>query len=136
MKMKGNLTISRPQGFGKDQISITVRDDDAVLNFLNIKIDLAEFTKCLTGLAAVDCELETRDLEHVGKIREREELVFEMPEGSSISRDKEAANIEASKATPEGWEYSSYFNSQDSFFTEDGKSMARTSILRWIDKDD
>ena len=131
----GRLTISRPNYGGEQQkISIKVRDDNSRITFLEIEIDLAKFTECLTGLSEVDCNIKTRGLGKVGKTKEMKPFEFEMPEDKKWDNDRKviAANL-ASKLAPEGWKPELYFNSQNSFFDKDGKQYARTSLLRWID---
>ena len=138
MKHKAQLSITRPQGFGPKKVKITVRDTDAVVEFLEVEIDLDKFTECLTGLSGVDCDMEFRRLEVVGKVREHKELTFKMPDSAGFY-DKDGARAEAPKPTPDGWEFSDYFGSQDSFFSKetqegDRGEWARTSIMRWVEK--
>ena len=65
---KGKITISRPQfGDGRKAISITVKDVDSRVRFLDIELPLGEFAECLTGLSEVTCNIETRGLKNVGK---------------------------------------------------------------------
>lgn len=133
--IKGKLTISRPQcSSGEKYINIEVEDDDARIVFLTLKISLENFAEAITGLASSGCEFEVGGLENVGKIKEHDTMVFLMPAHDWNSRNK-IAHEEAKKHTPEGWEASTYFGSQDSFFRKDGAEYARTNIYRWVDKD-
>lgn len=59
---------------------------------------------------------------------------FEMPKNNYNNR-KEAAQKKAQKKAPKGWLASTYFGSQDSFFVEDGKDYASTTMSRWVEKD-
>lgn len=134
MKNKAKLNISRPQYFdGTEKISISVTDADAHVQFLEIEIELADMMKCLTGGYQIDCWMETRGLDVVGKMNERLNLEFEMPEHSYSDR-VEVARKAADKAAPEGWSVSGYFGSQNSFFERDGVKMARTTMDRWVEK--
>lgn len=66
--MKGKLTISRPSyGDNREKINIVVMDQASRLKFLSIEIDYADFTKCITGLSEVSCDLTVNELENVGK---------------------------------------------------------------------
>ena len=133
MSIKGQLTISRPSYSGeRKSISIKVKDSTAGVNFLDIEIPLDNFAECLTGLAAVDCSIEVRGLENVGKTIKRENLVFEMPASIKYSERKSAAFDLAKLAAPAGWVVRDYFDSQDSFFTKDGKDYAQTQMMRWV----
>jgi hypothetical protein len=134
MKHKAQLTISRPNySDGKNKIKISVRDTEAVINFMDIEIDLDKFTECLTGLSLVDCDMEVRGLENVGKKRESMDIVFELPKEKWHVSKEEAAEL-AKKATPEGWVCSTYFGSQDSFFKKDDKYYGKTTANRWVVK--
>ena len=136
MRQKAALTISRPS-YGNDieKISITVRDVDAKIAFLEIEIDLDEFTRCITGLSMAECEMEVYGLQNVGKKREYMDIVFEMPD-VDYNKKLETAIRLAREAAPEGWESSVYFGSQDSFFTKDGKQYARTRASSCVEKGD
>lgn len=134
MTIKGELTISRPQcSDGSQYISIKVKDIDAGIEFLNIKIPYAEFTQCLTGLAYQDCEFDIRGVENIGKKLETDTISFEVFR-SYYKRDDEELIYLAEEATPPGWICSKYFGSQSSFFMSEGKKFARTSIRRWVEK--
>jgi len=130
---KAKITISRPHGGGSNFIRISVRDDDAGVEFLVLKISLENFAEALTGLCNTECAMEAHGLENVGKRKERDSITFPMPE-SNCSNRKLVAASEADKQTPDGWFASDYFSSQDSFFTQDGVAMAKTQIFRWVDK--
>ena len=134
MKHKAGLTISRPPyGDGSRKISIQVKDRDASIKFLELEVDYDKFAECLTGLAEVDCEIKVNKIENVGKVIERKKIEFEIP-GPEYEVSDEIMKRLAPENTPDGWECSVYFNSQDSFFKKDGKEYARTHISRWIDK--
>ena len=136
---KAALTISRPNyGDGRKKISITVKDREAVTEFLEIEIDLAAFTECITGLSSIDCDMVVKNLDKVGKVREQDKIKFKMPDNQFHNKD--VAREEAAKHTPEGWEFSGHFGPQNSFFTvqtDEGEreDWATTSIMRWVDKE-
>lgn len=130
---KAQLTITRPTyGDGRKKIKISVRDIDARFEFLELEIDLASFTECLTGLSHVNCDMKVKGLENVGKKRESKTIEFEMSENNH--RSKEEAIRLSKEVTPDGWICSGYFGSKDSFFRINGKPYARTTISRWVDK--
>ena len=137
MKHKAKLTISRPSyANGTKNVLITVQDEDARIEFLEVEISYADFTECLTGLANVHCEMKVTGLENVGKMREVRSLEFKMPLYlDQQARRKESAVAEAILHTPEGWKASAYYGSKDSFFWKDNEEWARTTIVRWwVDK--
>lgn len=65
--MKGQITISRPMR--GDHIVITCDDDASGVQFVEIKINLADFARVVTGLGHVDCEFTLRP-KYVGMTRE------------------------------------------------------------------
>ena len=133
--IKGNITITRPQcGNGDEYILIKLKDCDAVLNILEIKMSYSDFTKAITGLSSVECSFTARKLENVGKKRVMEEIVFEFKDDNYEGRKERAYDLAREIAGPE-WEVDSYFGSQKSFFTKNGIEMARTNIKKWVDKD-
>ena len=76
---KGELTISRPQGSGKETMTIRVNDSDSRVCVCEISIELADFTKCLTGLAYMPMEFNHGDLSKVGKKMEHKKISFKIP---------------------------------------------------------
>lgn len=136
MKHKAKLRISRPFFFGdgRRKISIAVKDTDARIEFLELEINLDKFAECLTGMADVECEMEFRGLENVGKKIETMPLEFEVEERCYGDERKQNAINLARNAAPKGWSPSTYFGSQSSFFQRNGKSYARTSASRWVEK--
>jgi len=133
---KGKITISRVSSNQEKYlpIKITIDDVDAVTQFLEIEMSLEEFAECLTGLTDRPCVFEARGLDRIGKKREMQKFTFELPDGTMFgSKTKEIAAELAIKQSPIGWEVSTYFNSQNSFFKENGKEWAQTNIMRWVD---
>ena len=133
--MKGKLTISRPQYHdNRKLISIQVKDGLSKTRFLDIEISYADFAECLTGMSEMECELKTRDLDKVGLKKETKSITFEFPECIYTNR-KEIAYKMACKivnANHDGWIASDYFGSKGSFFTQDGISMAKANLSRWV----
>lgn len=133
-KIKGQLTISRPiSSSGEKLISIRINDVDAGIEFLRLEIGLEEFAECLTGLSRQHCEFEVENLQNVGKRIEREPLVFAIPQCSYPNKKKVACET-AKSLCNDGWHAREYFDSKDSFFTEDGIAYARTQKTRWVSK--
>ena len=131
MKINGKITLL----FNEDGLNIEVHDDDAVITFLEIQLNQKQTCQALSRLSYTECqEVEVRNLDHVGKIRERQGFIFEMPKSDWNTRQEIAAN-KALELCPEGWIPDIYFGSQDSFFAENNVEYARTSMSRWIERD-
>lgn len=134
MKHKATLTISRPSyGDGCKAISIQVMDVDARVRFLELEIGYAEFAQVLTGLSEIECMMEVKDLQNVGKQIERKTIEFEMPKNKPYCKD--TASTRAIQEAPEDWRPSLYFGSKSSFFSQNDVNYARTDIYRWVDKE-
>ena len=131
MKLKGKISMY----VSGEHTRIEIEDANGHIRFLEIVLTPEQFSRALGREAYVDCELEVRGLEKVGKQHEHKTFEFELPEGmSQYSRDdKELQKIAQSKLS-DGWIADSYFSSQNTFFEVDGKEWARCSIRRWVDK--
>lgn len=129
--LKGNLTISRPSyGNGKEVITIQIVDERSRERFVTVEISYADFTRALTGASEIPCDLVIKRLERIGMKKETLPLEFLIPKDAYHNKDK-AMQI-ANEQTPEGWQAVNYFNSQNSFFVRNGKSWAKTVMVRWV----
>lgn len=136
MKHKARLTISRPScSDGKKVILIQVEDEEAKIRFLELEIGLEEFSEVIVGRRSMECDMLVRGIENVGKVIETKWIEFEVSDCEWRDRENMASKL-ADETAPEGWVASHYFGSQGSFFTKDGKSYARTTISRWVDKEE
>ena len=136
MKLKGKLTISRQQGGGKDdRICISIVDEDAAVEFVEAELTLEQYALAITGLGRVECDVEVRGLDKVGKRMELDTLIFplKIADDDYGTGRKAHATKRAKEACPAGWVPDCYFNSQGSFFQRDGETWARCSIRRWVD---
>ncbi len=134
MRHKAQLSISRlSYGYDRRKIKIIVQDTDAEIKFLEIEMDLCKFVECITGLPSVDCDMELKNIQNLGKQKERKTIEFQLPKEKYLLKDEEIIEI-AKKHVPEGWTCDMYFDSKGSFFTKDDKRFARTDIVRWITK--
>jgi hypothetical protein len=129
MKVKGSITLLVNQ----EGTTITIRDKESSLNLCEVTLTPQQLSAALSRLAHTPCELEIfeKSFEHVGKKLETDRLEFEIPVGF-IRANKELVNKLALEATPEGWVPDLYFNSQNSFFTRDGKNYAMCVVRRWV----
>ena len=115
-----------------DCISIEVRDEESSMRFLKLKISLSDFAECITGLSNCHCIGEVMGLDVIGKTMEMDTMEFEVAKDTAYRNQAAAAYKEALKVAPKGWVPDSGFNSQNSFFDQGGKRMARTTIRRWV----
>ena len=132
-EMKINAQISML--FGEDGLTIEIRDDDASITFVNIHMTPSQVTQAFSRLMNTRVEkCEIRGIEHVGKVMEWRDFEFPIAE-SGYNQRKLLAAEKVKEVCPEGWIPSTYFGSKDSFFQKDGVPYAKTTIRRWVDKE-
>lgn len=137
MEIDAGITIL----FNNDGLKIEVHDRDSSICFLKICLTPKQTMWALSRLVDVDCKAECRNFDLVGKKMEWKTFKFPLPDGKhnyELSK-REIINIchksmLSAGLEKEGWISSDYFGGQDSFFDVNGKSWARTTIRRWIDK--
>ena len=79
-KIKGKLTISRVHpNQGEDWIEVTLDDKNSGIQFAEVRINLEEFSKAITGLGARPCEIEVGGLDLVGKKLETKTHIVTFP---------------------------------------------------------
>lgn len=135
MKLHGRISIL----INREYTSIEIEDDNANVTFVRVVLTPEQMNACLSRQAYVDCELDVMGVEKLGKKHECKSFTFETPEiltsyENRIHNTQKFQQI-AQKLLDkegEGWIAESYFNSQDSFFKDNGKQMARCTIRRWI----
>ena len=116
---------------GQESTTIEIYDTPSCTTFVRVKLTPYQLSSALSRLSHSPCECSVHNLERLGKTHEVSKFEFEMPECDYKIRDKIAKQT-AEKLCPEGWKSDGYFSSQDSFFTKDGKNMARVTIRRWV----
>lgn len=131
MKLDADITI-----LGSEHgVTIEINDRDANSTICEIELSTKDFVSAAMGrLAHVRCTASVPCPERIGKQHEHKDLIFEMPECSYKDRTDTAIK-EAEKSCPEGWFFSKYFGSQGSFWSVDHKNYAKTTIRRYVDKE-
>lgn len=98
--LKGSIRIARPSyGDGHEAIEISVVDELSGVEFLEAHLDLAEFTKCLTG-ASAECVFELRSANLVGMKAEHKRESVPLP---GFSCTIEQAQKACAKFEVDGW---------------------------------
>jgi len=132
MEIEGTITFLVSRG---NRTTIEIHDSKASVKFVEVTLTNDQLASALSRIGYTDCEkIIVHGLHNVGKIRVIENLDFEMPKNRY--RDKELARKMANSKCPEGWKEDTYFGSQDSFYTKDGRAYARTSIVKWIEREE
>lgn len=129
--IEGKLTITRRRDNNDEQfICIELGDEKAIITPIEIKILPEKLMMALTGFASQDCTFDVQHLEKIGKIKEQDTITFPV-----TNTDKANAAEEAKKHTPEGWIARTSFNSQNSFSYNNKSYIAKTQIIRWVDRE-
>jgi hypothetical protein len=132
MKLKGRITLL----ISNENTYMEIEDDNASVRFLTIRLTNEELVRILSRQGMVECDIELHSLDKLGKKHECKDFVFEIPlRGYSNNLpDKEYAKMAQTLLDKEGegWIAEDYFRSQNSFFKNGDKQMARCTIRRWI----
>lgn len=132
MKIKCNLHIGRPQGGGGPEVmTIEVSDKASHIQFLSLKIPLADFMKALTGQFLNEVAGEVFGLDVVGKTRvvEPREIVCPL----TTYKQKELKEWLEANAQEDGWIVDSYLGSQSSVSRNQDGTLLRYRVHKFID---
>jgi len=127
MKLKGKISIL----INREHTTIEIEDENANARFLTIKLTPEQLSEALSRTMCVNCEIEVRGLEKVGKTHENKSFEFEIPKELASSKHSDNLQEISQSLLTDGWISEGYFSSQNSFFIRDDKQMARCTIRRW-----
>lgn len=133
MKINGQISICGGRASPRDgKVRIEIFDEESRTMFCEIVMTDSQFIEAaMGGLVRQECECEVFNLERVGKKMEMDMIEFEVPKVEHAERAS-AAKKAAIAACPAGWIPDTYYGSQNSFFRDGEKQMARTRIRRWV----
>jgi hypothetical protein len=127
--MKENYSISF--NHSSEGLEMTIRDEKSFMEFITIKISPEEFLKGLGRVMSRPCEVTLKNMDKIGKKRKIEILTFEVEN----VYDKKYAIEKAEEIAKTRFKDNIYrinsFNSSDSFFTDNGKGYAKTTVIIW-----
>jgi hypothetical protein len=128
MLINGQITILT----GENGVTIELNDEASGERFLTVELTSSQFCQALSRLAYTKCKkTEVRSLDRIGKKIDVQEIILELPHNNYETRKETAIKI-AAEICPAGWIPDTYYGSQGSFWTKDGKYYARTHIRRWV----
>lgn len=111
---------------------IEIVDSDANTTIVKVRLTPEQLSTILARRGYVDCECTIGDLTRIGKKHENKKFEFEI----TYSKTKEDLALACNEALfAQGmheWVSDNYYQSQDSFFSRDGKDYARVTIRRWV----
>ncbi len=137
IKFEAGVTISRQSStLSKDLIVVSISDKAAgIRQMVSVEMSLEDFARAATGIAEQPGRGRARQLEGCGRKQETKNFHFEMPPGSASTYGdgrKKIAREAIRETCPHGWKPDLSFNSQNTFWKQDGKQWARTVIRRWV----
>jgi hypothetical protein len=140
-KLKGSITISRPScSSGEEFITVEVEDRISGCTILKAYIDLAEFSRAITGLGYVKCELDYFSQAPVGKKREvKTEFVPFEHHYSKDKKKEEARKLEAVKPFEvDGWKhhYLDDLGNHHRSATKEGVRGYNIGFIRFVETED
>jgi hypothetical protein len=115
-----------------DFTEIEIFDTDANVTLAEVRLTPEQLSKILSRQSRVECECHTGDLKKIGKKHESKYFEFEITRSDSRVDLILTCNEALFEQEMYEWEPDHYYNSQNSFFSKDGKRYARTVIRRWI----
>ncbi len=136
MDIDGRITIL----VSEERTTIEIEDRTSNSVLCKIKLTPEQFCSALGRCAYIKPEsCKVYNLDKIGKKHENEKFCFEIPHSvydhrKYIDEIYEIGTKALKEEKAEEWEMDKYFNSQDSFFSKDGKDYARAIIRRWVIK--
>lgn len=137
-KLKGKITISRPQGRTGSCAAISITDELSGIRFVEMEFNLSDFAEALLGVAYVEGEMEVRGLDKVGMKREHKTMKVFLPKKyEQIKCDDAAYEAVLKPYETGGWVGSIYDlkNRKRKIYadaTEDGADY-NVSFTRWVE---
>jgi hypothetical protein len=128
MKLEGRISVL----INRDETTIEVEDENANARFIKITLTPEQLSAALSRQMAVECEIEVKGLEKIGKKHENKTFDFEITSELANSRNENELQKLAQSLLNDGWIAERYFSSQGSFFKKDGVQYARCTIRRWV----
>lgn len=128
--MNGNITISRVHDSDK-YIEISITDEANRIEFVVTRLTLEAFAQCVTGLGHVECQIETRRLDLVGKRIEHKSEIIPV-NGWGIKGDETAISVALAPYEVDGWIARRLdMNNSKNYFSTDG---VRVTFFRHVDR--
>jgi hypothetical protein len=130
MKIRGAITML----INREYTEIQVEDRNASSTFITLRLTPEQLSAALSRQAFIECDVEVRNLDKVGKTMEHKEFEFILPKHlDSIShKDRSPIAEYCQSLLSDGWVADTGFASQGTFFSKDEQKWARTIIRRWI----
>jgi len=128
---KGNVTISRVNTGDGQYMEIRITDGSSGTEFVEAKLSLENFAQAIIGLGYVECEIETRRLDLVGKKREHKTEMVACNGWELDRKDESAINNVLAPYEIDGWIGSHYDMKNSKNYR--GHETVKVSFTRYVD---
>ena len=140
IELEGHITLL----VSGDRISLRIEDKNAGIRLVDMELTPDDFCKLLGRRACIPCKMLVADPRLIGKYEVMRNIELPMGKDASYGTKRLDIAMTALKKLPEvvkdGWHPSTYFGSQDSFFSKeiDGKRgyYARTHLTKWVSREE
>jgi hypothetical protein len=140
-KLDMKMTISRPIRHDRSYISVSLKDVNSGIEFLDVEVELADFANMITGLGFIDVKAQVRGLEHVGKIYESQpaqvtilrEVYNEIITGPYEEHKKQLGNFIDVNHSLIGWTNDTYLGSQKSIVHSEDNVTLNFRRFRYVE---
>ena len=120
----------------QDYTTIELYDSTSASHILEIRLTPIQLNQALSRLGHTECTAEIFNVDKVNKKMEILKHIFNIDGIDRYSKGSKEKIVERGLLTcPEGWEMDKYFQSQDSFFSDNGRDYARATIRRWVNSE-
>lgn len=129
MKIQATLSMAFRGG---DGVNIRIRDNTSRIEFVDVLIGHAEFSRALSALQErplIECEV--RGLQYVGKQSVTERRSIECPL-DTYDREEMSSWLKEN-AQEDGWILSAYLGSQSSIDRKSGKTILNYSVTKYVE---
>lgn len=133
--IKGKVTISRINGHSSEGcVEVEFEDDASHVRFAVASMSMLDYAKLFTGIASVECTIEVRGLDKVGKRKELQHREIECPLEEYDRKELSAWLAEHGKV--EGWLVDSSIRNRASYRPNpNGGCTLRYMIYRYVDEE-
>jgi len=129
-KLLAKATISRNSN---DIVTLQIRDFNSRNQFVSLEFTLEQYALLVTGLAEIQCNMEVKCLDTVGKIKISEEITLTCPR-IDLNKEQYRKWIKEN-FKDEGWEINALLGSHDSIRNTKDGAILRFSVFKYVDPD-
>jgi len=128
MKLKGRITIL----VNSNSTTIEIMDESSRTRFVEIQLSPEQLSAALSRESMIECEMEVRGLENIGKKHEVRLVDFEIPKELAKSQYKDELNALLQSKLTDGWIACDSYTSRGSIYEKNGVFYAIATCRRYV----